>query len=185
MCTSNLNSLLVLCSFLALLSCNNKLQEFRKTKDLSEITGETFLLPQNPKWVILDRDTVVQVKKEPHLVVYLNGLACTPCALKELKRWETAIKQFNEQIIFILQTNGDNEIVKQSLIEQEFHFPVMCDEAGDFARYNLLPKNDIYHVFLLDENNKVFQVGNPLINIKTHEVFKKNLESLNNDKFKN
>ncbi len=162
-----------------LLACSNKPAEFRRTKNLSEITGTRFVLPANPKWIILDRDTIVQIKNEPRLIVYLDGSACTPCALTELRHWKPIIKQVEEQILFILQTNTDNEAVKKALIEQQFDFPIMCDVENNFARYNLLPQNDLFHVFLLDETNKVFQVGNPLISIKMYDVFKKHLKILN------
>ena len=48
-----------------------------------------------------------------------------------------------------------------------FDYPILLDTLGEFEKLNPhLPKNGTFHTFLLDENNNVILVGNPLRNKK-------------------
>lgn len=58
-----------------------------------------------------------------------------------------------------------------------FDYPILIDTLGEFERLNPhLPKNQALHTFLLDENNRVILVGNPLRNKKIKEMFYKRVE---------
>ena len=53
-----------------------------------------------------------------------------------------------------------------------FDCPILLDTLGEFEKLNPhLPKNRALHTFLLDENNNVILVGNPLRNKKIEEMF--------------
>ncbi|MFI3306556.1 MAG: hypothetical protein R3Y68_08625 [Rikenellaceae bacterium] len=58
-----------------------------------------------------------------------------------------------------------------------FDYPIIIDSIGEFERLNPhLPKNKAMHTFLLDENNNVVLVGNPLNNPKIEKMFKEIVE---------
>ncbi len=58
-----------------------------------------------------------------------------------------------------------------------FDYPILMDTLDEFERLNPhLPKNRALHTFLLDENNRVILVGNPLRNKKIKEMFYKIVE---------
>ena len=63
--------------------------------------------------------------------------------------------------------------MKLALIKNSrFNYPIILDTLGQFAKLNPhLPKNKALHTFLLDENNNVILVGNPLHNKKIKEMF--------------
>ena len=63
--------------------------------------------------------------------------------------------------------------MKLALIKNSrFNYPIILDTLGHFAKLNPhLPKNKALHTFLLDENNNVILVGNPLHNKKIKEMF--------------
>ena len=51
-------------------------------------------------------------------------------------------------------------------------YPIYMDTTGVFRRTNpQLPSNPMFHTFLLDENNEVLAVGNPLENEKIDRMF--------------
>ena len=59
----------------------------------------------------------------------------------------------------------------------KFNYPILLDTLGEFEKLNPhLPKNHLLHTFLLDENNRVVLVGNPLRNKKIEEMFYKIVE---------
>jgi hypothetical protein len=161
-------------------SCSRAPKEYRKTKNLNQIEGTTFVLPDSARWRIFDRDTTVILSQSPKIIVYFEGSGCTPCSLKELKRWTPIIGELKSyaQVVFILQTKANDPQIAQSLEEHNFNHPVLCDEIGQFERLNLLPTNTLQHVFILDGRNKVVLVSNPLMGTKTWKAFKATLKSL-------
>ncbi len=154
----------------------------RKTDNMREIVGCHFVMPGNAEWVISDRDTTVQFRQIPKMIVYYNGGGCTPCSLKELKHWKQILKQtdkLNVDVVFILHTTKENKEVIQAMREQEFDYPVMFDEEGEFEKYNLLPRNNMLHTFLLDKNDKVVLADNPLIGYNRWKLFENTIKQLN------
>lgn len=56
-------------------------------------------------------------------------------------------------------------------------YPIYMDTTGVFRRTNpQLPSNPMLHTFLLDENNEVLAVGNPLENEKNRPDVLENRE---------
>ena len=50
----------------------------------------------------------------------------------------------------------------QTLQDYNFTYPVYIDEKDEFNTANKLPSNTLYHQFLLDKNNVVIFIGNPI-----------------------
>lgn len=162
------------------ISCIDRAKtEFRKTKDLRDIIGEQFVLPSDVSWRILDKDTVIDISPCTKLVVYFNGNGCTPCALKELRHWKPITERIallnkegsDTQAIFILHAEPDDKIITDAILEQGFVHSIMYDPKGEFERFNLLPENSLMHTFILDRENKVKHVGNPLLRQKGWDIF--------------
>ena len=62
--------------------------------------------------------------------------------------------------------------IRLSLSASRFYHPIYVDTSGIFIRENPhLPHNPLFHTFLLDEDNRVVLVGNPLENEKIEELF--------------
>jgi len=58
-----------------------------------------------------------------------------------------------------------------------FDYPVLIDTLGEFEKLNVhLPKDRAFHTFLLDENNNVILVGDPLYNKMIRKMFYKIVE---------
>ena len=69
------------------------------------------------------------------------------------------------------------EKVRSALNVIDFEYPMIIDTLREFEKLNPhLPKNRTLHTFLLDENNNVILVGNPLHNKKIEEMFYKIVE---------
>jgi hypothetical protein len=60
------------------------------------------------------------------------------------------------------------------LFEQfHFNYPVFIDMNNTINRLNHFPQQQSYQCFLLDSNNKVLMIGNPTLNPKIWELYKK------------
>lgn len=54
------------------------------------------------------------------------------------------------------------------------NYPVYIDTQGVFQQNNPhLSKNKLLHTFLLDENNNVILVGNPVRNLRVKDLYDK------------
>ena len=58
-------------------------------------------------------------------------------------------------------------------------FPVVIDKYNDFRSINhSIPADSRYHTFLLDRNNRVVLVGNPLASDAMWSLFRKTLDNM-------
>ena len=110
------------------------------------------------------------------IVVYVDGVGCTSCKL-QLPKWEKWIKELdkinaNVDILFFLSPR-DEEALNILLQDYDFTYPVYIDVKDVFNQKNHLPEDDIYRTFLLDANNKVVAIGNPIHNPKVKELYLK------------
>ena len=72
-------------------------------------------------------------------------------------------------VVFIVQASHKNsvEAIISALNHYEVEYPMYVDSASTFSEMNPhIPSEDMYHVFLLDEKDRVVLVGNPLFNSK-------------------
>ncbi len=153
----------------------------RTTTDLREIVGNRMTLPRDARRKIVDRDTVLNYSNSPKVVVYINAEGCTSCRMKGLPNWygffkETdsicAKKSGNLEYVFIFNTKHDDPELRSYLTQYNFPKAVVCDEAGEFEKANLLPEDGELHVFLLDGNDNIKIVGSPIYNLKMREHYK-------------
>lgn len=176
-------------TILNFISCANKSQDYyRKTKNTKLIIGEQYILPTKSEYIILDRDTLIGQTQNTKLIVYFSKHSCTSCSLKELKHWKRILKNisvlkkegFLIDVLFILNGNKNDGAIRNTLISLDFNYPVMCDQIGEFEKFNLLPENSFMHCFILNKNNVVELVGNPLLGNNNWELFKNKLKIIAN-----
>lgn len=134
---------------------------------------------------ILDRDTTLIISADkPCLVVYYNFQGCSSCKLKELLEWKLllidldSLKKENFKVNFIMNVGNQMNKTTVDLLSYDFKHLVYFDKKGDFERLNKLPRDPIFHTFLLDEDNEVVLVGSPIYNDKMWQLYKKTIDSL-------
>ena len=113
------------------------------------------------------------------IVVYYDSINCAPCELKLLPRWRHMILEMKEyrsylDFVFIFNTSNKEEI-KSVFEEFGFEFLFYCDTNGDFKKCNNIPKNSLYHTFLLNKNNEVVLIGSPIGNSSLWDLYKKTI----------
>lgn len=86
-------------------------------------------------------------------------------------------KQFQKKLGFCFLLNPSKEgmgNLELALRTSNLKHPVFIDTTGVFMRKNShIPKEQMLHTFLLDENNKVILVGDPVRNKRIYELFRK------------
>lgn len=112
------------------------------------------------------------------LVVFSDSVACSSCKLREMQSWIPMMERLScydgkVKLIFIFQPKDENlDVFDFTMKILPFSFPVYVDTANVLLRNNpSIPIDSKFHTFLLDENNKVLLVGNPLENEKIEDLF--------------
>ena len=120
---------------------------------------------------------------ELKLVVYMDSMICSPCAIKRMNLWNDLLedtKKYDGRLSFYFifsPKKKDESKLRFAFKNTLFDYPVILDNVYEFKKKNPhLPQNSQLHTFLLDKENKVILVGNPLINIKIEEMFYKIIE---------
>lgn len=155
--------------------------DFEKAYD--SLNNSKIVIPSNMSVTCEGKDTIINNiwKSEFKLVVYKDSMSCTPCFIETLPQWENILNKYDSKklsILFILSPTKTKENDLRLLLQfSDFKYPVILDFEKSFRSANLqIPENKLFHTFLLDKNNKVVLVGDPLNNIEINNLFKKRLK---------
>ena len=173
-----IKKLFILLSCISLsLSCSDRNQI---EKELKILQSKPITIPMDIETLLDGRDTMINnlMKSELKLVVYTDSLACSTCEISKMEEWMGLINYasaFDNRLKFYFifaPSKQDERIVRIKLKMNYFDYPMFLDSDGKFDELNPhLPKNKAMHTFLLDKNNNVILVGNPLKNNNIMEMF--------------
>lgn len=178
-----MNKLLpIICLFVWSCSNTSKLK-----KDLAELCLNPIEIPTD---LIIDYngiDSLIDIFSDVDLkyIVYTDSVSCSSCYINKMYLWQPFLEYsatFGGRLRFYFifrPSKGGNEAVRIALQNSSMDYPVLIDEKGEFERLNShLPKNKQLHAFLLDENNSVVLVGNPLNNKEVEKMFYQKTQEL-------
>lgn len=168
---------LMLISF-SFLSCVDGNKQ-KNAKFVEEWSGKMVSFPSDLKFFSYDEEvtSLLQNKWDYAVLSYTDSMGCTSCKL-QLNRWRSFINETDTLLekriayLFIIHPFERKELI-QLLKEYKFDYPVCIDEENVFNKQNHLPENDVFQTFLLDENNKVLAIGNPVLNPAVKELYLK------------
>lgn len=109
------------------------------------------------------------------LIVYVDSTSCSPCFISHMYDYEEIVEEFDSvgiKTLFVFELGQDKAAdVMSSLEQQVYPFISAVVLNGGFASANPhLPSSSLLHSFLLDMENKVIVVGNPVRNDKIKEL---------------
>ncbi|MCF6243004.1 MAG: hypothetical protein L3J74_16885 [Bacteroidales bacterium] len=165
-----------------LCSCSN--DSFNKTEQtIKKMYHKKIIFSNSLVGRVLGRDTTFDIsnEKSAKIVIFLDKNGCTPCRMKlsQWKRFISKVNKLNKKIIFIyiLASNNTIELDKEFIIHK-FKNVVFYDIKNEFAQINNLPDNSIFHTFLLNGNNEIIIVGNPVVNQSIKELYLREIRKL-------
>jgi hypothetical protein len=172
--------LLLLSIFLSLIFVSCKDTKTVEAKHiLKEWIGKTILFPEiESTYYVVGKDSLnyisetSTISKDYKILLYIDSTGCTSCRLR-LYIWKTYIEEFDSKIDFLFYFQPKSEKELSSLLENEqFAYPVYIDNKGELNRLNQFPDNSIFQCFLLDKDNKVVAIGNPIHNSQVGKLYK-------------
>lgn len=154
---------------------------------VKEWTGKEIKFPERSVFTVQGKDTVDFAFHEADykVLVYVDSVGCTSCKL-QLDRWKKVIKEMKEQnnkdIPFLFYFHPkDMKELRYLTRRDSFTYPVCFDEADELNALNHFPTDMTFQTFLLDKENKVVSVGNPVHNPKVKELYLKHITGNRND----
>ena len=159
-----------------LASCKESDKE-RIARLVNEWDDKEILFPANSVFTIQGRDTVDFdfSNADYKVVVYVDSIGCTSCKL-QLHRWKELIAEMDSvtsgtvPFLFYFHPKDVKEL-RYLTRRDNFTYPVCFDEMDDFNTLNRFPGDMTFQTFLLDKDNKVIAMGNPVHNPKVKELY--------------
>ncbi|WP_455590610.1 DUF1573 domain-containing protein [Bacteroides sp.] len=111
------------------------------------------------------------------ILTYVDSIGCTSCKL-QLPKWKVLIGELdsitngNVGVLFFMHPKDRKEI-DYILKRDNFDYPVCIDKLDSLNKLNHFPADERFQTFLLDKNNKVLAIGNPVHNPKVKELYMK------------
>lgn len=161
-----------------IISCDNSFK-----REYSQLKNSKIEFPDKLKMTFEGRDTIIDDiwNSEFKLVIYKDSLSCTPCYIESLPKWFKIIDKYDSKkfsAIFILCPTKEDEIDIRLLMEMNgFEYPILIDNNNAFRNANSqISSNSLLHTFLLNDNNEVIFIGDPLSNEKINDLFEQEIK---------
>lgn len=166
--------ILLFISFYSCYSVENK--EFRNI--VNKWSNREILFPDSLH--MISNHKVIGIKKreaEYTIISYVDSTGCTPCKL-HLSKWKNFIDEMHYALadsipLLLVVNDGSFETVDYISTWDKFSYPIYVDISDSINQLNNFPTDDRFQTFLLDKNNKVVAIGNPIHNPKVKELYMK------------
>ena len=161
---------------LAAVSCTGRVNKEKEV--LSSLLGREITIPDSLECRILDTPIDYDLNDADYKIIcYIDSAGCVPCRMK-MPVWNDLVNEFKStqgvevDFLMIVNSSPEEEIVF-NIERDRFLHPVAFDCNGLFDSINRLPAGEDYHTLLLDLNNNVVCVGNPIFNPKVRELYRR------------
>lgn len=166
----------LLFAFVLFSSCKESKKD-KIARLVEEWEGKDILFPAHSIFTIQGKDTVAFsfADADYKVVTYIDSVGCTSCKL-QLPRWKQLMHEvdstMNSHIPFIFYFHPkDTKELRYITRRDAFVYPVCFDEKDDFNALNHFPGEMTFQTFLLDKDNRVVAIGNPVHNPKVKELY--------------
>ena len=164
-------------------SCHNeqKEKENKIAYLVSEWQGKQIQFPENLTFTRYLTDTTdFQIpQSEYKVLIYVDSIGCTSCKLqlhkwKELIEYTDSVTQGKVPFLFFMHPKDAKEI-RYLLKRDAFDRPICIDIDDRLNKLNKFPADITFQTFLLDKDNKVTVLGNPVHNTAVKDLYLKQI----------
>lgn len=172
--------IIVLYMLIFVLSIISAFIYYRKDENtiaLSNMINNKFVLDYNKLCFYSKKGTKKYdiIKSKYKYIYYFDSTCCSPCIMNRLSIDDSIHKKFNNEklkCIYIFDSSlKDTSAFYNNYIFSEFAEDVFLDTTHLVAtNNNYITSNIVTHIFLIDENNVIRLVGNPIKNEKVKSM---------------
>jgi hypothetical protein len=158
-------------------SCKKDNRKDEITQIIQTWQGKEILFPNDITFTMHGIDTVAyEISTSPHkIVMYIDSVGCMSCRF-HFDRWNEFISEIDSltnatvPVLFFFHAKNPREI-SQHLQRDNINIPVVFDLQDKLNTLNQFPTHQQFQTFLLDEENKVVLIGNPVNNLTIREMY--------------
>lgn len=145
---------------------------------VKEWKDKEMIYPNHTYFTVLGKDTISTFfthNNRYSILTYVDSVGCTSCKL-QLRKWKLFILELNSltnstvPVYFFLYSKNKEEIVNILRYEQ-FDYPICIVENDSLNLLNHFPQDMSFQTFLLDKDNKVIAIGNPVLNPQIKDLY--------------
>lgn len=140
---------------------------------VQEWSNKEIFYPNTMNFTVLGNDTNLLLKSEYKIISYVDSIGCTSCKLR-LVQWKEFIDQLDSigdiPVLLFMHPKNRNELT-YILKRDNFVYPICIDGNDSLNKLNHFPSDMMFQTFLLDKNDKVLAIGNPVHNSKVKELY--------------
>ena len=149
-------------------------------KLVNEWEGKEILIPSQTLFISYGDSLIPKDRshKDYTVITYVDSIGCISCKL-QLNKWKEfmyeldSIAKNNISYLFIFHPKKrDNKELIDLLKRTHFIYPVCIDESDSINKLNHFPSDIMFQTFLVNNDNKVIAIGNPIHNPKIKELYK-------------
>ncbi len=167
-----------------IVACKESSKE-RLIQDIKTWQGKEIKFPKDLVFTKYAKDTVNYAisNSKYKVLLYVDSTGCTGCKLK-LHKWNRFIAEVDSlssmevSFLFFFQPKDTREL-SYLLRRDAIEHPICVDKDNALQKLNKFPNNLMFHCFLLDENNKILCIGNPVYNRKVRDLYFKQIIGMN------
>ena len=152
-----------------LASCQESREE-AMLRLVNEWNGKEIKFPSRSVFTIQGKDTVDFEfgHADYKVITYIDSVGCTSCKL-QLHRWKQLVAKVDSltdgRVPFLFYFHPkDMKELRYLTRRDDFTYPVCFDEKDELNQLNQFPSDMTFQTFLLDKDNKVVAMGNPVLN---------------------
>ncbi|MCD8164673.1 MAG: DUF1573 domain-containing protein [Bacteroides sp.] len=139
--------------------------------------GKEVLFPEDPVFTLYGKDTVdfALPSSGYRIFSYVDSIGCISCKL-QLEKWKYFIREtdsvmgFEVPVLFFFHPKNYKDL-SYILRRDRFGLPVCIDEKNEINHLNQFPQEMAFQTFLLNEENRVVAIGNPVHNPRVKELY--------------
>lgn len=155
-------------------SCNTRKRDIQK--NINHWYHKEILFPESLENIQQDSLWKTWTKQKKYkILTCVDTNDCTECKLN-LYDWKRIIAQTDSirdtvTFLFIIHPQNISKIERMKQ-KNKFEHPIFYDTLNKMEKLNHFPKNNTFRTFLLDKNNHVILVGNPIGNKTLWNLYK-------------
>ena len=144
---------------------------------VNEWNGKEIIFPSHSTFTVQGKDTVdfSFADADYKVLTYIDSVGCASCKL-QLPRWKEWVHEVDSltdgQVPFLFYFHPKDMKELRYLTRRDgFSYPVCFDEKDELNRLNRFPTEMTFQTFLLDRDNRVVAIGNPVHNPKVKDLY--------------
>ena len=144
---------------------------------VNEWKGKEVRFPSRSVFTIQGKDTVdfEFANADYKVITYIDSVGCASCKL-QLPRWKALMAEVDSltdiSIPFLFYFHPkDMKELRYLTRRDDFTYPVCFDKGDELNQLNRFPSEMALQTFLLDKDNRVVALGNPVLNPRIKDLY--------------